>query len=740
MVKVREDYPITDDGVIDLDAWLARVKLHREPEQMQLLRRAAELAFGHQEALTSTGASSCAQGLEMAEILAGLNLDTDTLVAALIYNTVESGAILPEVVEKELSPEIAKLVQGVAEMEAIRSLHSRKLPSKLDPATQIDRLRKMILAMVDDARVVLIKLAEWTCVLRAVKELSDEERYKAARVTVDIYAPLANRLGIGQLKWELEDLSFRYLQPEQYKHIAKSLDEKRLDRDRYIRRLVNTLKTQLTENGLSGFQIDGRAKHIYSIWRKMQRKGVGFDEIYDVRAVRVKVQDLRDCYVVLGIVHSQWQHIPREFDDYIATPKENGYKSLHTAVIGPEGKVVEVQIRTFDMHSESELGVAAHWRYKEGKKKDGAAAYESKIAWLRQVLEWQEDVTDARELMDNLRQEVVEERVYVFTPTGDVADLPLGATPLDFAYHVHTDVGHRCRGAKVNGRIVPLTYPLKTGEQVEILTSKHGGPSRDWLNPHLGFLKSSRARSKIHVWFKQQNREQNLADGKHLLDKELQRLSVTGVDFDALAKKFNLQGVDDLYVGLGAGDLRITQVTNAAQEQTDTGKPKEEIIPAVRTKSRKPRNAEDITVEGVGNLLTQFAHCCKPVPGDPIVGYISVGRGVTVHRADCPHVLRAQEQRGERVLEVEWGTTGVSHYQVDVLVRAHDRQGLLRDITTVLADCRVNVVGTNSHTERSSMIFTLVLNLEIESLSQLSRVLNQIARLPNVIEASRKVN
>lgn len=739
MVKVREDHPITLDGAIDLDAWLKRLKLKRESTQMQLLRRAAELTFGHHEALTATGASCCAQGLEMAEILAGLNLDTDTLVASVVYNSVESGALLLEAVEKELGPSIAKLVVGVSEMEAIRSLHSRKTASKLDPAQQVDRLRKMILAMVDDARVVLIKLAEWTCVLRAVKYLEEEDRVKAARVTMDIYAPLANRLGIGQIKWELEDLAFRYLQPDQYKHIASSLDEKRIARDRYIKNLVATLKSELAKNHIEGADVNGRAKHIYSIWRKMQRKGVGFDEIYDVRAVRVLVNEIRDCYAVLGIVHSLWQHIPREFDDYIATPKENGYRSLHTAVIGPEGKVVEVQIRTHQMHSDSELGVAAHWRYKEGRKADGTAAYESKINWLRQVLEWQEDVTDARELMDNLRQEVVEERVYVFTPTGDVVDLPLGATPLDFAYHVHTSIGHRCRGAKINGRIVPLTYQLKTGEQVEILTAKQGTPSRDWLNPHLGFIKSSRARSKIHHWFKQQDRDQNLADGKAMLDKELQRLSMSGVNFDALAKKFNYQGPEDLFVGIGAGDVRITQVTNAAQEFAETSKPKEELIPAVRTKPKKARTRDDVTVHGIGNLLTQFAQCCKPVPGDAIVGYISIGRGVTVHRADCAHVLRAQESKPERLVEVEWGTAGISHYQVDIAIKSHDRQGLLRDITIVLADAHVNVVGATTHTNRSNSICDMILTLEIESLSQLSRVLAQIARLPNVIEAARKM-
>ena len=739
MVKVREDHPITHDGAIDLDAWLKRLKLKREAGHVELLRRAAELAFGHHESLTSTGASCCAQGLEMAEILAGLGLDTDTLVAAVIYNTVESGAVLHEVVDKELGPSIAKLVQGVAEMEAIRSLHSRKTPSKMDPAQQVDRLRKMILAMVDDARVVLIKLAEWTCVLRAVKHLDEDERVKAARVTMDIYAPLANRLGIGQIKWELEDLAFRYLQPEQYKHIAKSLDEKRLDRDRYIKKFVADLKAALEKNDIPYQEVNGRAKHIYSIWRKMQRKGVGFDEIYDVRAVRVLVPEVRDCYASLGIVHSLWQHIPREFDDYIATPKENGYRSLHTAVVGPEGKVVEVQIRTQQMHQDSELGVAAHWRYKEGRKKDGAEAYESKIAWLRQVLEWQEDVSDARELMDNLRQEVIEERVYVFTPTGDVVDLPAGATPVDFAYHVHTNVGHRCRGAKINGRIVPLTYALKTGEQVEILTAKQGVPSRDWLNPHLGFIKSSRARSKIHHWFKQQNRDQNIVDGKALLEKEFQRLSITGVDLDALARKFNYQGIDDLYAGVGAGDVRMTQVTNAAQEFSETSAPREEIIPVVRTKPKKTRGRDEITIQGVGNLLTQFAQCCKPVPGDAIVGYISIGRGVTVHRADCAHVLRANELRPERLVEVEWGTTGVSHYQVDIAIRSHDRQGLLRDITTVLADNHVNVVSSSTHVNRSTALSEMNLTLEIENLSQLSRVLNQIGRLPNVIEASRKM-
>ncbi len=736
MVKVREDVPLTPDGAIDLSSWLNRIGVQREPEQMKQLEAALDLVIEqHWDSQTELGFSCFEQGLAMAEILASLNLDTQTLVAALIYPSLQSGDLKLETVEDKLGKSVAKLARGALRMDAIRSLQSSRTGSSLS-ASQGDNLRKMLIAMVDDTRIVLLKLAERIHMLRAVKDKDEATQRVVAEETRDVFAPLANRLGIGQLKWELEDLAFRYLQPAQYKGIASQLHEKRLQREQYIRNVIDLIKAELDKSGIKG-EVTGRVKHIYSIWRKMERKGVGFDEIYDVRAVRVLVPEIRDCYATLGIVHSLWQHIPKEFDDYIATPKENGYRSLHTAVIGPEGKALEVQIRTYAMHQESELGVAAHWRYKEGAA--GAdAGHEGKIAWLRQLVEWQEEVADSNALLEEFRHEVVEDRVYVFTPDGSIVDLPTGSTPIDFAYHVHTSVGHRCRGAKVNGRIVPLTYALQTGEQVQILTAKEGVPSRDWLNPHLGYVHSQRARLKIQTFFRQQNREQNIVEGRELLDKEIARHGLSKADLLPLAERFNLHTVDELYGNVGAGEIGVVQAVNALLAlHMPQAEPSPEIKPVVRAPSDREAPGA-ISVQGVGNLMTHSAGCCRPVPGDAILGYITQGRGIAIHRADCAHMQRAREDRQERVVEVKWQSNAMALYPVELAIEATDRQGLLRDVTALVANERINVVGLTTQVNKRTGITSIGLQVEVRDADSLGRLVAQVAKLPSVLTVRRR--
>jgi len=594
--------------------------------------------------------------------------------------------------------------------------------------------------MVDDVRVALIKLAERTVAIRSLKEASEERRQRVAREVFDIYAPLAHRLGIGQLKWELEDLSFRYLEPLQYKKIAGLLDERRLDREGFIKAVMSELGAALEAVGIKA-QISGRAKHIYSIWRKMQRKGLPFSQIYDVRALRVLVPQVSDCYSALGIVHGLWRHIPREFDDYITSPKENGYRSLHTAVIGPQGKVLEVQVRTHAMHEEAELGVCAHWRYKGTDVKSGAAShYEEKMAWLRQVIEWHEELGDIGGLAGQLRLDIEQDRVYVFTPNGHAIDLPQGATPLDFAYRVHTEIGHRCRGAKVGGRIVPLNYCLQTGEQVEIITAKQGTPSRDWLNPNLGYISTARARAKIVHWFKLQAREQNVAAGKALLERELSRLALAKVDYEQLAGKANLKNAEDLFAALGAGDLRLNHLLNLAQQLLEPRRSAQlELLSSKRSSaSGKTVHADDIHIEGVGNLLTQMAGCCQPLPGDAIIGYITQGRGVSIHRQDCAELLQLAEREPQRIISVDWGRAQPKTWPVDILIRAFDRTGLIRDISQILLNEKINVLGLNTQTSSSDGTATMALTLEVPSLDALGRLLSRIAQLPNIIEARRQ--
>jgi GTP pyrophosphokinase len=716
--------------VMDFESWLVSLENGRSETERELLRRAFDLASqAHANQKRASGEPYIQHCLAVAQMLAELHLDTATLAAALMHDTLEDTPVTYEELEGEFGSEIAKLVDGVTKLGQIDQL-SGMSERNIKEDAKAESLRKMFLAMVDDVRVVLIKLADRLHNMRTLSSLPEYKRKRIARETLEIFAPLANRLGIWQMKWELEDLSLRHLEPETYKEIATLIDERRPNRERYISEVVSRVREELSKAGVRA-EVSGRPKHIYSIYRKMKRKGVDFDQIYDVSGVRVLVESVRDCYTALGVIHSLWRPIPGEFDDYIATPKDNMYRSLHTAVVGPEGKPLEAQIRTYEMHYTAELGIAAHWRYKEGQKQD--PVFDNKIAWLRQLMEWRQEVTDAREFIDSLKTDVFQDRVYTFTPRGDIIDLPTGSTPIDFAYHIHTEVGHRCRGAKVNGRLVGLDYQLRNGDQVEILTAKRGGPSRDWLNPHLGYVKTSRARSKIRQWFKRQNRDENIVQGREVLERELKRLGLDETPFDQIAKKFNFDRVDDLMAAIGAGDINVHQIAGRALELVQ---PEEETleIPTARVTPTAPTTG--IRVRGVGDLLTNLAHCCNPLPGDDIVGYITRGRGVTIHRQDCPNILRMNDR--ERLIEVDWGSEVTDTYPVDVRVEAYDRQGLLRDIASVVADEAINLSAANVMTRKKDHMATMVVTLEIADIDQLSRVLARIERLPNVVEARRQ--
>ncbi|MBY5925521.1 GTP diphosphokinase [Halomonas denitrificans] len=744
MVKVREDQPLNAEGRVDIDQWVARlqedVKLADASELAEACRLAESLEQTSERPHKSwlKDGSSFRMGLEMADILGELRLDQTAIEAAVLYRAVREKLIQPEQVAKRFGDEVARLIQGVLQMAAISNTQT-STPG-LQQQDQQDNLRKMLVNMIDDVRVALIKIAERTCALRQVRDAPREKQVRVAREVFDIYAPLAHRLGIGHLKWELEDLSFRYLHEDDYKTVARQLAEKRLDRDRYIQEVVDTLKTLMSAQGIHDFQVDGRAKHIFSIWRKMKRKRIDFSQVHDVRAVRILVPSVQDCYTMLGIVHSRWHTVPDEFDDYIANPKKNGYQSLHTAVIGPENKVLEIQIRTFAMHEEAELGVCAHWRYKGHDTNARSDSYEEKIAWLRQVLEWHEEVGEFGDLREGLTSDVAPDRIYVFTPDGHVIDLPRVATPIDFAYRVHTEVGHRCRGAKVNGRIVPLTYKLKTGQQVEILTANKSAPSRDWLNPNLGFVRTSRARAKIQSWFKHQARDQNVEEGKALFEREMKRLDVHDMDLDTLAKKVNYANADDMYAALGAGDLRIGQVLHQAQQLFGDSDEQEHLDRLLAKQRQRPAKTPDgdITVLGVGNLKTNMANCCHPMPGEPIVGFITQGRGVSIHRQDCPNILQLRVDEPQRVIEVEWGSRASNQYPVDIEILAWDRSGLLRDVTAVLGQDKVNVLSVNTRTDTDDGIARLSITAEVDGLETLERLFSRIQQLPNIIEVKRK--
>jgi len=696
-----------------------------------IVERAYAVAeHAHRKQKRASGEPYIQHCLAVAKILLDLGLDAPTIAAGLLHDVLEDTEFGYDHMQRDFGNEIAKLVDGVTKLKQFDQLDGRDIRSYDD--RELESLRKMFLAMVDDPRVVMIKLADRVHNMRTLGALPEEKRRRIARETLEIFAPLANRLGIWQFKWELEDLGFRHVSPERYKDIAGMIDERRTDRETSINHIIHRLHERMRADGIPA-EINGRPKHIYSIWRKMERKGVSFDQVYDARAVRIVVDTVAHCYHALGIVHSMWKPIPGEFDDYIATPKDNMYQSLHTAVVGDDGRPLEVQIRTHDMHEAAELGIAAHWRYKEGRKRD--PKYEQKIAWFRSIMDWRQDVADVHEFMDSLQTDVFQDRVYTFTPRGKLIDLPAGSTPIDFAYHVHTDVGDRCRGARVNGKLVPLDHQLHTGDQVEILTAKRGGPSRDWLNPNLGYAKTQRARNKIKQWFKKQDRAANIAQGREILERELRRLGLEQrMSLDDTALLFEYDQLEELLEKIGSGDISTSQLATKIIEYEQSQQPQAaDVTPDEVTSAPRTTAAPEMTVLGTGGLMTSLAQCCHPVPGDPIIGYITRGRGVRVHRRDCANILHSDEK--ERLIEVSWGTVKAT-YPVVIKITAYDRGGLLRDIAGVVTGEGINMTSVNVST--SKQMATFVATLEITDVAQLSRVLDKIERLPNVTEVRRQ--
>lgn len=678
MVKVREEYSFNPDGSVNFNRWLERLESYGRLDNHEMIRSACDLSWQvEQQAIAtenvwSPGISSYRTGLEMAEILAQLHLDSDAIIASILYRPVREARLPLETIRNRFGGTVARLVEGVLRMAAINETDTSMVRVLGQSNGQVENVRMMLLAMVDDVRVALIKIAERTCAIRAVKTASAEKRRRVAREVFDIYAPLAHRLGIGQVKWELEDLAFRYLQEDSYKRIASLLDERRIDREKFITQVTEMLREHLMRARIDA-EVSGRVKSIYSIWRKMQRKNLDFSQIFDVRAIRILVPDVRDCYATLGIVHNLWRVVPDEFDDYIANPKPNGYRSLHTAVIGPDAKVFEIQIRSFAMDEDAELGVCAHWRYKEGILETGARdPYSEKVEWLRQVLAWHDEMGMIGGLAEQLRSDSGDSgRVYVFTPEGHVVDMNRGATPLDFAYYVHTEVGHHCSGARVNGRPVPLNYQLKTGDRVEVLSSDDNQPSREWLKPHLGFISTPRARAKLVQWFRTQSREENLRYGREILNTECRRLGVTGLDIAELASKLGCRNEEGFYESIGVGSIHINDVLNTAQS--------------------------------LGMLVCD------------------------VDTSPLQSVFPEMEMPGKR-------EPGLS---VTLQVRARDRAGLLRDVSSILADESVTVGEMNTHTDVHSGTATMEIGVTVPSYSTLSRVLDRIVNLDHVIEAHR---
>jgi GTP pyrophosphokinase len=685
----------------------------------ELPARALQFARGASSAAGRNDAFE--RALAVARLLLLQGADPQTIAAALISQAIPERELDLEAVQAAFGPELAVLLRGLARAGRIESLNAT--------GVDLEQLRKMLLAIAEDVRVVLIKLAERVVFLRSLTKAEDAVRRAAGRQTLELFSPLANRLGVSEVKWELEDFSFRYTEPDLYKKIAQLLDEKRNDREAYIQRVIAKLGAELEAMGIPS-KITGRPKHIYSIWRKMRGKSVSFERLYDIRAVRVIVANVRECYTVLGVVHDLWTPVEGEFDDYIAKPKSNDYKSLHTAVVGPEGKTLEVQIRTEEMHQHSEHGVAAHWRYKEGSRDD--KAFDSKIAWLRQVLAWKQEVLGGEGAGDAAKRGLFEDTIYVLTPQGRVVDLPAGSTPIDFAYHVHTDLGHRCRGAKVDGQMVPLNYKLQNAQRVEIMAAKQGGPSRDWMAREQTYLASPRALAKVRQWFRHEDFSKDVAEGRGALDKELQRLGATGESHEKIAHACGFPKLEDFFAALGRGEVTARQIEIAVRGEAPAAP--ETLAPTIVAAPSKASSG--VLVLGVNNIATLIAKCCKPLPPDPIVGFITRARGVMVHRQDCVNITGLAEGQRDRLMPADWGKTGdEAPFSADLEVVALDRQGLLRDITEAIARERINVTAVNtlSRGSHAYMRFTL----QVASAEAIHRVLRQMKDVPGVDTARR---
>ena len=715
----------------------------------ELLQRALEMAEkAHKGQKRASGEPYINHCKAVAEILAELHVPPSVIAAGLLHDTVEDTRIDFKDLKREFGKEIFDLVQAVTKLgslprvskqiqsagKAIKTKRSKKDKEEDDPTSwraelASENLRKTFLAMAEDPRVVLIKLADRLHNMRTLRYLPEEKQKRIAQETMDLFAPLASRIGIWQMKWDLEDLSFRYIEPEIYKDIAKQLDERRSERERKMSKIISRMSDVMAQAGMQA-EITGRPKHIYSIYRKMSKKKIPFEQLSDIRGVRIIVDTEEECYAAVGIVHMHWRPLPGEFDDYIAAPKPSLYQSIHTSVVYEDGETLEVQIRTPEMHSKAEYGIAAHWRYKEGQKRD--KDFEQRVAYLRQMLDWQQDVEDAQEYVDGLKNEVFGDRVYAFTPRGDIIDLPVGATPIDFAYNIHTEVGHCCRGAKVNGRLVSLDHKLATGDQVEILTAKRGGPSRDWLNENLELVKTKSARSKIRRWFKQLEKEQNVEHGITMLEKEVSRLDLApDYDLEAIAKNFNYELAEDLYAAIGCGDISIGRIIHALVVIQEDGS---EDFPGHFQEEISRETSGDIAVVGLKGVKNQLAGCCNPTPGDEIIGFITRGRGATIHRKDCANVLNARDQ--ERLVEVSWGAK-VRTFPVPIIIKAYDRDGLTKDIATVLSNNNVSLSELRVDVDegQGEAVFNLVLG--VKNVTELRRTLDLLERISNVYEARR---
>jgi GTP pyrophosphokinase len=736
MVAVTRPLAQSIAEAADPDRWLAALAERYPPNEITRLREALDwIGEVYGKALNpDTDESLFLHAVASASIVADLRMDANAVIAALLFcipDFVEKSA---EQIDKRFGKVVAQLVDGISKVRKLRSLAKPSAVKADDYAQQVEAQRKMLLAMVEDIRAVLIKLAWRTQTMHSIAKISEERRRKIAQETLDVFAPLANRLGVWQIKWELEDLGFRFLHTDTYKKIAKLLLERRVDREHFIDDVLGTLRSELAKAGVTHVDLMGRPKHIYSIWKKMQKKKLDFSELYDIRAVRVLVDDVKDCYTVLGIVHNLWQPIPGEFDDYIAQPKGNFYRSLHTAVIGPQDKAVEVQIRTFDMHDHAEYGVAAHWRYKEGGH--GDARYEEKIAWLRQLLDWRDDVATDDKFTDAFKAELFEDTIYVLTPAGRVISLPKGSTPVDFAYHLHTDLGHRCRGAKINGQIVPLNTALENGQRIEVLSTKEGGPSLDWL--HQGYVKSNRAAQKIRHWIRQQNLDVAIEAGKNLYEKESARAGASQLNQELIATRLGYKTIDEVHIALGQGEVSMRELNLAFSDALRPPEPAVTETPEdfVRA-ARATQYGEGILIEGIDKLMTMLAKCCKPVPPDAVMGYVTKGRGISIHRCDCAALKRLAAEAPERLIRADWGNLAKSGhvFAVDILVEATERASLLRDLTDIMSREKINVSAANMQIRdgRARISFTI----EIRDNEQLLRIFARLSEVPGVLRCQR---
>lgn len=717
---------------------------YRQDDSMLLVRAYMLASYAHRNQRRESGEPYILHPIAVAQILVELGMDPECVAAGLLHDVAEDTEFSIEYIGEQFGSEIASLVDGVTKLKRINEMGSARAGIANHKA---ESLRKMFIAMVDDVRVVIIKLADRLHNMRTLSGQKEHKRRRIARETLEIFAPLANRLGIWPIKSELEDLSFRYLEPATYKDLMKAVLQKQPERDKLLIITKNEMERELARAGIAA-EVSARPKHIYSIFRKMKRKAVGFDQIYDVIALRVVVESEAQCYTALGVVHSIWRPIPGEFDDYIANPKNNMYRSLHTSVLSHRsGRPMEIQIRTREMHREAEFGIAAHWQYKE-QQSQADRYMTNKISmmrhWMRQVMEWRNEVTDAEEFVAGMKTDMFKEHVFVFTPRGDIIDLPAGSTPIDFAYAIHTELGHRCRGASVNGKLVPLDYKLQNSDQVEIISAKKGGPSRDWLNPNLEYVATQRARSKIRAWLRKQNRDDNIQRGRQTLERELRRLSST-ISFEDLSKLFNIDKVDDFLAALGFGDINSQQIAQKLLEQEQRERARQYAqeglwaanAPAAGSRDDRSDN-EGLRVQGVEGLLTNLGRCCNPVPGDAIVGYVTRGRGVTIHRINCPNMV-ATLRRGSdgRLVDVQWSSKPEKTYPVKIQISAYDRQGLVRDVAGLVADEHINMRSVEALTGQKNNLAIVTATLEIEDAAQLMRILTKMDRLSNVVEARR---